>query len=229
MKKKTFKDIGALAENMYELAVEEHKYVVAALFYDDAAELLKELLCIEDIEAGDIDLERWDMNHYGDEYYVSLTDDLQVAVEPALNEDGRYLGTECDILYVDRDADSGIIQDLEGTDCYMVNIGLYKDDDCDSEDDVEDEDESAFGDAMFDDFMDALRHADEEVDGKELEVNFILDEDSMADMHEDSLFYSTLLEIIQEAIKSSCYKYDDDGLIESVNVNVNEIFKSLRD
>ena len=126
MEDKIYKSIYDMAEDMCDLAADDC-YVVAALFYEDAADLLKALIsidCENEIDIASITLEKPEYNLYNKEYYVSLTlecDKIFVTVEPAYI-DGVYLLSDCDVLLIDGDASSRIILRHENSECYQVAI-----------------------------------------------------------------------------------------------------------
>lgn len=126
MIERKLRGIGELAEDMLYLA-DEGAYVVAALFYDEAAELLRELMIVPMIDIHDIILETAAGSGYTKEYYIELTGDYDLTVEPAF-VNGRYLETDCDAMFIDGDANSRIIADLPEDVCIEVD---FDGDDCD--------------------------------------------------------------------------------------------------
>ena len=74
-----------LAEAMCRLA-ESGKVVYAALFYEDARALLKELAYFDEVTFGNIDIEDPQWGGYKREYYVYVDDEYNVGVEPAWRE-----------------------------------------------------------------------------------------------------------------------------------------------
>ena len=115
-------------ENCQELAAymadkaQDGFYTVAALFYKEANELLRELLLYEDIEAEAIILEPSEYSGYEKEYYISLADDMILSVEPAY-VDGHYLNACADLLLVDAEANYKIVADEDDRKCREIYIG----------------------------------------------------------------------------------------------------------
>lgn len=121
MERAIFKDCSELGEYMIDRAQDGH-YVVAALYYDNAIKLLRELLLYEDVEAEYIDIKPIESNGYEKEYYVSITEDMIVSVEPAFVY-GRYLDAHADLTLVDNEANSKIISEIDPIKCREIYIG----------------------------------------------------------------------------------------------------------
>ena len=122
-----------LAEAMCRLA-ESGKVVYAALFYEDARALLKELAYFDEVTFGNIDIEDPQWGGYKREYYVYVDDEYNVGVEPAWREKegtdkGIYLGASGCIVLIHSDANSKIIEAMKDSDCAEFDIDI--DADCD--------------------------------------------------------------------------------------------------
>ena len=113
-----------LAEYMFKSAV-NGKYVVAALFYEEAIELVKSLLQYDEVVASALELTPSDYDGYADEYYISMDDDLELCVEPAMLTD-RYLYTGADLLIAGCDVNAEILHNNDFKDYRIACIG----DDC---------------------------------------------------------------------------------------------------
>jgi hypothetical protein len=135
MERKFFDSCEDLCEYMIDQA-QNGTYSVAVLFYDDAMWLIREFAKYDDIDIEALNIEPYDYNFYGKEYYVSLANDMVLSVEPAY-VDGRYLSTEADIMLVDGDACSTILKYLPERKCREIYIGEdeYSYDNYDSNDD----------------------------------------------------------------------------------------------
>lgn len=223
MKKKEYKDIDYLAEDMYSLAYNQEKYVVAVLFYDDAAALVKELLCIDEVEAADIDLEMPECSYYEDEYYVALTDDLQLSVEPAY-QDGKYLDPECDVMFIDEEADEHIYADLENTSCILITITY------DSPFDVE----HVGIDYCRDDEGDECENNEYEpfegeklVDDGEKKIHIVVSDETLISMSYYPEFYAKLLTFMKDAFMNAEYEFDDDKKLKKVHVDLRKLCEEL--
>lgn len=121
MERSIFRDCSELSEFMIDRAQDGY-YVVAALYYKEAKELLRELLLYEDVDTELIEIEPVENNGYDKEYYIALTDDMIVNVERAYKY-GRYLQTDADLLLVDSEANSKIIAELDPKKCREIYIG----------------------------------------------------------------------------------------------------------
>lgn len=132
-----------LAERMFEDAIQD-KNAYAVMFFDDAAELMRELLEFCDVSVGSIECSPSELNGYCKEYYVVLNEHRELYVEPAMNKDNqKYLRYEADTLYIDGDASASIIRQNMSDDCacYEIVWGAEEDDEYDDYDDEYDEDD----------------------------------------------------------------------------------------
>lgn len=125
MEQLTFNDVTELAEYMIDQVADKH-FVTAALFFDDAKELMRSLLMYDDIEIGTIEISDFEYSGYTDEYYVSLLDDHTLSVEMAF-KDNRYLATDAEVLLIDGDAKYEIVRRNDFSECFEIQI----DDDAD--------------------------------------------------------------------------------------------------
>ena len=91
MERSIFKNCSELSEFMIDRAQDGY-YVVAALYYNETKDLLRELLLYEDVDTELIEIEPVENNGYDKEYYVALTDNMIVTVERAYKY-GRLLQT----------------------------------------------------------------------------------------------------------------------------------------
>lgn len=98
MKRVYFGTMEKLAEFMLTEAICGHS-VSAALFYDETKELMRELLKYDEVDAYGIEIHPTEWDGYNKEYYITLSDELDLFVEKAYQEDkDRYLGFEVDCL-----------------------------------------------------------------------------------------------------------------------------------
>ena len=149
-----------LAEAMCKLA-ESGKVVYAALFYEDARALLKELAYFDEVTFGNIDIEDPQWGGYKREYYVYVDDEYNVGVEPAWREKegtdkGIYLGASGCIVLIHSAANSKIIEAMKDSDCAEFDIDIDADcygcceycpmfDDDDDDEDFDDDYEDLIG------------------------------------------------------------------------------------
>lgn len=120
-----FAQIGDLAEYMIN-RVEDKEYIVAALFFDNAVELMRSLLLYDEVRIGTIEISDIEYDGYTGEYYVSLMDDYTLCVERALS-DNKYLRTDAALLLLDGDVKYAIVEANDASECVEIVIG---DDDC---------------------------------------------------------------------------------------------------
>lgn len=121
MKTLSFNTCKALASYMVKEA-RNGKYVVATLFYNEAMQLTKELFMYDDIDMHSICIESEEYAGYDKEYYISLADDMVACVEQAYRDD-RYLYTDADMVLLDGNANSDILNYATDGKCYEIHIG----------------------------------------------------------------------------------------------------------
>lgn len=110
----------------------EGQVVVAALFFENASELVKEIIRQADsIEIDGIEMASVDYSGYYKEYYVTVDKfektGLLLDVEPAWHEENEYhkacyYDFEADKLFIESDACSKITKNVPGYNCYEVII-----------------------------------------------------------------------------------------------------------
>ena len=120
MKRIYFANHKQLSDYMLKRARDE-QYVVAVLFYNDAKELLKELLKNDDVDVQALDIQPEMYKNYDREYYVSIFD-MQVSIEPAYY-DGEYFTTDAELTLIHSDACSAAIKDIPSSRCYEIYVG----------------------------------------------------------------------------------------------------------
>ena len=140
MKKNTIKDIGLLANLMYENA-RTGKNVTAILFYKEAISLIKELLSYDSIipEAFEIAPEDWD--NYDREYYVQLGNNMTLAIERSYRD--KYIWTFNDITYIDKNASSDVIK-MYDHDVTFLDFNIEINNKCSFGDEIKKDDEDDF-------------------------------------------------------------------------------------
>jgi len=127
-----FDDIEDLANTLYAIANDCEKSTTVAVYFKEAAELLRELLYFDDIKIGLIELADSEDYDYEKEYYVSLlTDPLEICIEEAWNDKRcSYLMPPSNTLLLHGDVNSLIAKQNNHCECFEVKIG----DDEDEED-----------------------------------------------------------------------------------------------
>ncbi len=131
MKRLEFHDASSIAEHMIKTA-SDGLNVVAVLFFDDAATLMRELISCQDIDLGCIEIMMQEYNGYNREYYVSLSSDGIMSVERAWDHN-RYLDPEPDVMILDCKADIRIKEKIPENCCFEIESIINrsdKDDKC---------------------------------------------------------------------------------------------------
>lgn len=126
-----FNDYAEIGEYMYEKANIGFN-ITATLFLEDTIGLMRDLMSYENIEIGGIDVAQMEYNGYSKEYYVTLSEDLVLDIEPAWNTRRNcYLYAEPDIMLIDGEANSAIIKDVPKDKCTEIYIGAQTKDNSD--------------------------------------------------------------------------------------------------
>lgn len=125
-----FKDLAELGDYIYNLATDESETVTTVMFREDTLKLFEILLQYEDIDISDIEI--WNETDYYEEYYLYLTDDLQLKIEP-VHKYGEIHVAESDVVLFAGDVSSKII--LGNPDSIHLEIEISNDTDDDSDDD----------------------------------------------------------------------------------------------
>lgn len=126
MRKNYFEDYEELADYMVDAVQDEEEYyITAALFYEDAANLAKELLRFENVDIEFFEIEPPEYNNYAREYYVTIDNNLGLSVEKAYNSDKDiYLQTDPGMLLLESSVSSAILKRLDKSiDCREIYIG----------------------------------------------------------------------------------------------------------
>ena len=116
-----FKNFKKLADYMIDKAY-DCSYVAAVLYYNDAKNLVRELMSREDVDFDMIEMSNPDFAGYDREYYVSLSYDyyssnedcnrvIIASCERAYNGE-KYLRAEADVTLVHSDAHSSILSTI---------------------------------------------------------------------------------------------------------------------
>ena len=150
-----------LAEYMGEKAL-DGKTVVAALLYNDAKKLLKELLCFEDTHVESIDLSAPIWKGYNKEFYVTIDSALGIDIQEAWHESNEYnkegyykLDNSYDIALIASDANSRIVKACECA-CYCAEVEIDADAFCEC-------DECCLTCDQAEDFMDIVEYLFEHI------------------------------------------------------------------
>lgn len=121
-----------LAEYMCKHAL-EGKTLTAALFYEDAKVLLKELACYEDTKLENIEIHEPVYKGYEKEFYITIDNDMCVWAEEAYYEiektgfKGYFrFGGDDVIALIGSDANSRIVKAAEGS-AHIYEIEINED------------------------------------------------------------------------------------------------------
>lgn len=148
-------DFACVVSDVYDRVKSDDEYnsVDVVAKYEDAKEIIRELVGIGYDIAFINELANPEWDGYDDAFVISLLDD-EIWCEPVKRKDG-YIFVEADVVYIFDDCNSKIIPKIESDEVYEVEIGNYDgcDGDCENcncHDDTylhtsEDEDENTHG------------------------------------------------------------------------------------
>ena len=131
-----FEDLACdIADTYDSLDGEDFEDVAIIAKYEDARQIIKELLCLGyDIHSLEIHDDLWE--NYDAEYVISLYDN-SIWCEPMLRENG-YIEEDAPVIYVLDNCSSKVIPYCKGNTVYEVTVGKEDDEcDCDEYDDCE--------------------------------------------------------------------------------------------
>lgn len=131
MDKIVFNDYASLVYKMLETA-DSGDVAYAVCFFEDAVGVLKELMSIDDVSVGGIEIAEKEYNGYSKEYYISIDSDFIVDVQPAWHDtneynEAGYLYYEAAKTYIVGDANSAIIKNVDKSTCYEIEFDLLND------------------------------------------------------------------------------------------------------
>jgi hypothetical protein len=121
MKKFYIEDLYDVAEKMYDEIVENEKEEVMFVgYYDDAIEVIKCLMIFDDVMPHSLEIRDVEWEGYDKEYYVSLDENLELWVEPAIGKKGEYLMTVVDTMFMTGDCSSKILHKVDAYEVFEV-------------------------------------------------------------------------------------------------------------
>ena len=123
--------VGYLVE---EVENDEDAFVTVIAKFDEAKEILKNIIAYEDVNFESLQIESPIMDNYCDEFVISLWMNdgvLEIGCEKLKNKEGHYTNPGADVVYLFSDCSSKIIPLCEGSDLYFINV--EDEDDCDEE------------------------------------------------------------------------------------------------
>ena len=124
-----FEDLACAVADSYDaLDYEDEEDIVVIAKYEEARQIIKELLCLGyDVHSIEIHDDLWE--NYDAEYVVSLYEN-EVWCEPMRKENG-YLDEDAPIIYVLDNCSSKVIPHCKGKNVFEVSIGEIDACDCD--------------------------------------------------------------------------------------------------
>lgn len=130
MEKMYFNDYDELSDFMYDVASSDSTTICAVLNYEKTVELLRSLFVFDDITIMTIDLSHSDINEYKHDYYVTLTQEMYLFVEPAFINN-EVCDCTADVFLFDGDASSRVALNNNGMQ-FEISVGEDQDS-CDCE------------------------------------------------------------------------------------------------
>lgn len=127
-----YEDFACAVSDVYDRVKSDDEYnsVYVVAKYEDAKEIIRELIGIGYGIAFINELADPERDGYDDAFAVSLLDD-EIWCEPVKRDDG-YIFIEADVVYIFDDCNSKIIPKIEADEVYEVGIGNEYDD-CDGD------------------------------------------------------------------------------------------------
>ena len=127
-----FEDLACdIADKFDSLDGEDFEDVAIIAKYEEARQIIKELLCIGyDIHSINVIDEEY--GEYDAEYIISLYDD-EVWCEPMLREN-EYITDDSPVMYILDNCSSKVIPYCRGKIVYEVTVGVDEDDECECDD-----------------------------------------------------------------------------------------------
>lgn len=119
-----------------EVENDEDAFVTVIAKFDEAKEILKNLMLYEDVDFDFLEIEDPIMDNYYDEFVIFLWMNdgvLEIGCEKLKDDEGDYINPSGDIVFMFDNCSSKIIPLCEGSDLYFVNI----EDDCDCEEECD--------------------------------------------------------------------------------------------
>lgn len=110
---------------------DEYNSVDVVAKYEDAKEIIRELIGIGYGIAFIDNLANPEWDGYNDAFVISLLDD-EIWCEPVKRENG-YIFVEADVVYIFDNCNSKIVPKIESDEVYEVEIGDFNYDDCDGD------------------------------------------------------------------------------------------------
>ena len=117
----------AVADTYDSLDGEDFEDIAIIAKYEEARQIIKELICIG-YDISNIELHEVDWDNYDAEYIISLYDN-SIWCEPMLRENG-YIEEYSPVIYVLDNCSSKVIPYCKGKTVYEVTVGIDDEDEC---------------------------------------------------------------------------------------------------
>lgn len=88
-------------------SAENNKSISVLLYFNEASQLLTEIIKLGNVKVFDIDIAKKESRGYDNLYVVSLTETKEIFVEP-IYCDKKYIGVSGKTIYIDYRADSNV-------------------------------------------------------------------------------------------------------------------------
>ena len=123
-----YEDFACAVSDVYDRVKSDDEYnsVDVVAKYEDAKEIIRELVGIGYDIAFINELAKPEWDGYDDAFVISLLDD-EIWCEPIKRKDG-YIFVEADVVYIFDDCNSKIVPKIEADEVYEVEIGNEYDD-----------------------------------------------------------------------------------------------------
>lgn len=115
-----YEDLALSIAYRYDSLTDEYSDVSVIAKYNEAKEIIKELLCLG-YDIASIDIQREEFDEYWDEYIISLNYD-GVWCEKYKRENG-YLEEDSDVTYISNECNSAVIPYIKSKSIYAFSIG----------------------------------------------------------------------------------------------------------
>ena len=123
-----FEDFVCAVADIYDsLDGEDFEDIAIIAKYEEARQIIKELICIG-YDISNIELHEVDWDNYDAEYIISLYDN-SIWCEPMLRENG-YIEEYSPVIYVLDNCSSKVISYCKGKNVYEVTVGIDDEDEC---------------------------------------------------------------------------------------------------
>lgn len=109
-----------------EVENDEDAFVTVIVKFDEAKEILKNVMSYDDVNFESLQIESPIMDNYDDAFVISLWMNdgvLEIGCEKLKNDEGCYINPCGDIVFLFSNCSSKIIPLCEGSDLYFVDIG----------------------------------------------------------------------------------------------------------